>query len=1074
VKSRRRQRTRGVKAQQRPTSDRYASPAKLLPPSLGKIYERTRLFKALDSARERPVVWISAPAGSGKTTLVASYLKNRKLPCLWYQVDEGDSDSASFFYYLGIAAQRLAPRRKPLPLLTPEYLAGVPVFTRNFFRELFSRLHAPGVVVLDNYQKVASESALDELLALGLTEVPQGTHVIVISRNDPPPSLARLLTNEYVSQLDRNELQLSADESSAIIKMRHGEPISDPCIDAWHQQAHGWVAGLVLMLEQARKKDPPSLAPQTADKSAIFDYFASEIFRNSDPRLQDLLLRTVYLPKVAVATAQRLSRNPDAERVLKDLARRNYFTVKHAEGSYDYHPLFREFLTNRAANTFSDAALRALKQESAEALAQTGHVEAAVALLKQTQDWTTLIPLITHQAPTLVAQGRFRTFGEWLQGIPVGLRESHPWLRYWTGVNGLLFDPLSALREFEHAYALFLAQDDAVGLYTTWSSIADSFVLQYGDFTPADAWIDAYELLRLRHPQFPSPELELRVSNARAGLLMFRRFSHPDLPAWADRTEALLSSISDINQRVLTAFQLGLYFVWIGKLDRADKVVPVFEEATEDTRSYGAARTCTFTFQAICHWHHGDPKRAIRFIEEAVQTAETTGAHVWKSTAVAQGVYASLAIGDSQAAQRYLDQMWKALPVSGLRGIETGHFHHMTAMTAMHNGDFAMAREHANIALESARCNGHEFGEVCNLIMSANIASACGDDKAWAQYFPAALAIGEESKSRWVIYLCRLAEAQHVIAKQPDAGLKLLRRAMALSRELNGPNLPWFPHATLVRLFGLALEHDIEREHVRGLIRRLGIAATTEVLGVEAWPWPLKIYTLGRFNVLLDDKPLAFSGRAQNKPLELLKALIALGGRGVSSATLAQTLWPDAEGDLASKTFDTTLYRLRLLLGDEKFLVLQDGQLTLDPKYCWVDAWAFERMLGQTAELQKALSLYQGPFLNKEDAAWALALRERTRSKFLRAVVRHGESLEQRSNWSAAAQWYQKGIEADHLAEELYRKLMLSYHKLGRCAEALAVYQRCAQALATVLGVAPSSETRSLFEEIRAHAARAT
>jgi ATP/maltotriose-dependent transcriptional regulator MalT len=81
---------------------------------------RPRLVRRLDLARKKPVTWVWAPPGAGKTTLVASYLAARRTRGLWYKVDEGDADVATFFYYLGLAA----PRRRrplPLPLLTPEY-----------------------------------------------------------------------------------------------------------------------------------------------------------------------------------------------------------------------------------------------------------------------------------------------------------------------------------------------------------------------------------------------------------------------------------------------------------------------------------------------------------------------------------------------------------------------------------------------------------------------------------------------------------------------------------------------------------------------------------------------------------------------------------------------------------------------------------------------------------------------------------------------------------------------------------------------------------------------------------------
>jgi LuxR family maltose regulon positive regulatory protein len=235
----------------------------------------------------------------------------------------------------------------------------------------------------------------------------------------------------------------------------------------------------------------------------------------------------------------------------------------------------------------------------------------------------------------------------------------------------------------------------------------------------------------------------------------------------------------------------------------------------------------------------------------------------------------------------------------------------------------------------------------------------------------------------------------------------------------------------------------------------------------------VRVYTLGCFAVFTDNKPLTFSGRVQKKPLELLRALIAYGGRGVATAKLAQMLWPDTDGDLSEHALETTLYRLRKLLG-ERCIELHGSQLTINPEHCWVDVLDFERLLDSdhealtpAARAQALLHLYRGPFLNGDDTPSVLVQRERLHLKFLRVIGQLGQALETHTDCEAAIECYQKGIEADPLAEDLYRRLMQCYQKLSRPAEALAVYQRCYKNLMSVLSIGPAAQTMALYQEIR-------
>ena len=272
---------------------------------------RERLFEFMDDARAQPLVWVCAPPGAGKTTLVGSYLEARALPHLWYQLDAGDGDVATWFHYLEIAAETLALMRHdippphhptPLPRFTPDHLPSLDLFARRFFEALFARFTLPTTMVLDNYQDVPPDSPLHALLADALTRTPHGVNVVILSRAEPPAAYARLRANGAVAWLDYEQLKLTHAEASAIVTERTrkhaGDEVTPATIEKLCAVAHGWAAGLTLLLERGRAatldaRPPP---PEAAPPQVVFDYFAGEVFQQLDAAQRTIIVQAALLP----------------------------------------------------------------------------------------------------------------------------------------------------------------------------------------------------------------------------------------------------------------------------------------------------------------------------------------------------------------------------------------------------------------------------------------------------------------------------------------------------------------------------------------------------------------------------------------------------------------------------------------------------------------------------------------------------------------------------------------------------------------------------------------------------------
>jgi DNA-binding SARP family transcriptional activator len=270
-------------------------------------------------------------------------------------------------------------------------------------------------------------------------------------------------------------------------------------------------------------------------------------------------------------------------------------------------------------------------------------------------------------------------------------------------------------------------------------------------------------------------------------------------------------------------------------------------------------------------------------------------------------------------------------------------------------------------------------------------------------------------------------------------------------------------------VFAAAIDAGLEADYVRGLIADLRLAPPPGATG--SWPWPVRINTLGRFEIAVDGARLQFAGKAPRKPLALLKAIVALGSSGVPVASLIDAVWPDEEGDAARKSLDVTVARLRKLLGRNDAVLVSDEAVTLNPKHCWVDAQHFA-VLAESAstaeERRRACGAYGGAFLPGDaHSPWSIRRREALRMRFIRLVEDVGGAAEAAQAWHEAIACYRRGLEADELAETFYQGLMRCHRALGRHAEGISTYRRLRQTLSVTLGIAPSENSQALARALQ-------
>ena len=1041
--------------------------AKLTRPKLYDALARPRLFALLDGAIQRPIVWLSGAPGAGKTTLVASWLEARRRRHLWYQLDAGDADPATFFHFLGIGAEHLAGKQaKSLPAFTSEPQQNLARFTRSFFRDLYSSLPHPAVIVFDNFHEPDTSQEQRTAFAQALEEIPDGINAIVVSRADPSPELARLAASGHIARIDERELRCTDDEAAAILGSRDQLALIQ-------RQSDGWVAALVLLREHLRRSGGAVDETLGEGKDAIFQYFAGEIFNSAQVDNQRILMLTAIAPSITEAEAVALTDSEEAPRLLEYLYRHHLFTDRRrgAQLTYHYHALFREFLLEELAKRLPLAERRAATARVAQLLAARGQQSEALALFRDAGDFEAMRELIHAHALEWARQGRAQALSDWIEALPQDMRERDPWLAYWFGRAWIFVEPGRGRPAVERAYATFLASGDVRGQALALSALVNSYYFEWATFVPLDRWIPA--LKRLLH-ETPSEALdaasELRARAALLISLLLRKPDDEESAACARRLSELIDVERDINVRVMAASILLNYINWNTEGSSAAALVSRIEpilrrpEVTPLMQVWWASH--------FSHWHfiNGRYAEATAVMAEARAIAERYGLEHHLFDIDHQEAAALVNKGDHAAAKERLDAMERRL--SPTQRMLWPYYLHLRSILDQRLGNKKSALDIAERALAMVR----EL-DIPSLQMPHFLARLAWARAAVGDRDGASRALDEAMARAAPVDRKMFEERRELLQVEADMNAGDMDRAAAgltsVLAERRARNdivfLPSRPDLA-ARFANLALARGIETAYVRGLIDRHGLVAPDDACA--QWPFRLRVFALGGFNLVRDGEPMRFTGKTQQRPLDLLKLVVSLGSTDIDAESVMAALWPDADGAAAKSSFDSAMFRLRKLLDVEDALQLASSKVSLNRSLVWTDVGALDAALDSASDAppalaaQRILAAYTGPLLGTEESPWLAKPRDALRARVVRALTDVGQKLEHAGDFARAADVYRRALETDNLSESLYRGLMRALAATGDRAEAMNAFRRCRELLSIVLGIKPSAETNRLYQDI--------
>jgi LuxR family maltose regulon positive regulatory protein len=390
---------------------------------------RQRLVDRLDAGMTRELTLVCAPAGFGKTALLADWSQPRQRPVAWLSLDSSDNDPVRFWRHVVAALDRVRPGlgERIVPLLgSPE-----PASLEGSVTALINELAAePGDVplVLDDYHLIDAQPVHASLMFL-VEHQPPGLHVVLASRADPLLPLARLRARGQLAELREADLRFTTEEAAALLREALGSDLHDDASAALAARTEGWAAGLQLAALSLRDHSDVTafVATFSGSHRYVLDYLTEEVLERQSEEIRAFLLETSVLERLSGPLCDAVTGSTDSQATLEAIERANLFLtpLDDVRGWWRYHHLFADLLRAR------------LEQQRPERVAQLhrnaglwyeehGLADDAVHHALAAEDPVWAARLVERHADELLLRSESATLQRWVASLPAGLVGSRP------------------------------------------------------------------------------------------------------------------------------------------------------------------------------------------------------------------------------------------------------------------------------------------------------------------------------------------------------------------------------------------------------------------------------------------------------------------------------------------------------------------------------------------------------------------------------------------------------------------------------------------------------------------------
>jgi LuxR family maltose regulon positive regulatory protein len=415
------------------------------------VVNRDRLIKRIDSACDLPLTLVSAPAGYGKSVLVAQWIEQLDRSVAWLSLDADDSDTRTFLEYFLAAVNNLVPgacdaTRELLQAASP---LPIPVLASYLLNDL-DAMDTRCAIVLDDYHRIEPLSPVQELMRRMLAHPPRQFRFIILTRHDPPFDLPSLRAGHCINDVRLQDLRFTATEMGEFLNATQNISISDEAVKKLDREVEGWAAGLRLVALALRHVDEPSTLFKRLHGGLpqIQEYLLREVLGTQSARIRDCLLASSILDRFCVELLDTICASPDidehpgftASDFLEELQRNNLFTISLDAGGkwFRYHHLFQELLVGELQRLRGPDQVAALHLRASQWLEGESLIDEAIQHALAADNVERAAELVVRHRHEALNESRWYVLDKWLALVSTGTVQQHAELlmaRAWIALN---------------------------------------------------------------------------------------------------------------------------------------------------------------------------------------------------------------------------------------------------------------------------------------------------------------------------------------------------------------------------------------------------------------------------------------------------------------------------------------------------------------------------------------------------------------------------------------------------------------------------------------------------------------